>query len=620
MTSVIITGPNNLQETVIRELHSMRVIHIVEHSKNELADIGKPLESASRLSEILVKVRALSAELIMKKKEKKETTEFEHKKGLLEIEQAVKRLSEDLNANKEELKKTEELIAKNQSIRQELELLKGINVPLESFTNYKSLACFTGYLKDENRAVSLKVELSITTQKFMLFYSSIKKRCLIALFIDEKSRENAGYVLQRSGFSPVNFMSIGNFKGSASANLKKIEYELEKLENKKREIKKRIGNLSLEHGEFLFAAEQFLSEQLVKAEAPLMFAATATSFLIKGWVPSKILSATIERLNNATHNKAYIHFEPAKKTDNVPVKLKNPSYAKPFEFFMELYTMPNYKEIDPTFFVFLSFPLLFGFMLGDIGYGAVTLILFILLKKFLPKAKNLLNVLIFASLATMLFGFIFGEFFGYEKIGEFPLPHLLSRSHQISELLYAAVAVGFIHVNIGLSIGFINELRAHGIKHAFFAKISWFIFEAGFVMVFLPIFKLITLSYWWGIGVMIISAVMLFIGEGARGPIEIPGLLSNVLSYARLMAIGVSSVKLAEVVNEISGEMFRSGGALILAGLFILVIGHAVNIGLGLLGSFLHSLRLHYVEFFTKFFHGGAKRYNPFGAKNFHFE
>lgn len=85
--------------------------------------------------------------------------------------------------------------------------------------------------------------------------------------------------------------------------------------------------------------------------------------------------------------------------------------------------------------------------------------------------------------------------------------------------------------------------------------------------------------------------------------------------HARLMAIGVSSVKLAEVINEMAAEMFHGGGLLILAGVLILLIGHVINIVLGAFGSFLHSLRLHYVEFFTKFFEGGAKKYSPFGGK-----
>ena len=116
MSSVIITGPNSELEAVIKELHDMEVLHIVEHSKNELADIGKPLDSAGRLSEILVKVRALTAALNIRREENK----FELKKGLLEIESNVRKIGNGLGALNDELKKTEELISKNEAVRQEL--------------------------------------------------------------------------------------------------------------------------------------------------------------------------------------------------------------------------------------------------------------------------------------------------------------------------------------------------------------------------------------------------------------------------------------------------------------------------------------------------------------------
>ena len=118
-----------------------------------------------------------------------------------------------------------------------------------------------------------------------------------------------------------------------------------------------------------------------------------------------------------------------------------------------------------------------------------------------------------------------------------------------------------------------------------------------------------------GILIIILSLSMLVKGEGIKGLIESISILTNTMSYARLMAIGLSSVILAVIVNEQSREFFHKGGFFILIGVLILIIGHGINIMLGLLGSFLHSLRLHYVEFFSKFFHGGAKKYTPFGAK-----
>jgi len=298
------------------------------------------------------------------------------------------------------------------------------------------------------------------------------------------------------------------------------------------------------------------------------------------------------------------------------VKLKNPGPVRPFEFFMDLYTMPTYRELDPTFLVFLTFPLLFGFMLGDFGYGLVTLVLFIALKKKMPKAKNFFNILIFASIATIFFGLLFGEFFGFEEIGHFKLPHIISRSHQVTELLYLAVAVGVIHINIGLIAGFYNELKSHGFMAALYAKGGWIVLQIGVALLALSYLKIIALPIYTGIIFFVLSLLMLLKGEGIRGLIELPGIFSNILSYARLMAIGLSSVKLAEVINESATEMFHGGGFLILTGILLLLVGHIVNIGLGLLGSFLHSLRLHYVEFFTKFFHGGAKKFKPFGAKS----
>lgn len=605
MSSVIIAGPKYVQETVIKEMHKLKILHIVEHSRNELADIGNPLENASKLSEILVKIRALMSALSIKKEEIK----FELKRGLLEIEPAAKKIGEEVTVNAEELKKVEEQMAKNQAAKQELEILKGLDVPLEAFASYRTLACFTGYVKGKN-INALKRDLSKLTEKFMLFSGFAGKRAFIVLFIDAKSKEQAGNTIQKFGFFPVNFTNLNNLKGYAANNLKKLEEESAKLQNKKEEIRKKIDRLGREHKGFLTAADGFLSEQLEKAEAPLKFASTQSSFLVKGWIPSSELTKSIGQLNKVTKNRIFVHFEPAKKTDNVPVKLKNPEFVKPFEFFIDLYSMPAYREIDPTFFIFLTFPIFFGIMLGDVGYGAFSFILFWILKKKMPKAKNFFNILILASFVTILFGFLFGEFFGYEFVHP-----VISREHEMFKLLYIAVAIGIVHVNIGLAAGFINELKSHGFMHAIYAKASWFVVEVGFLLVALSIFHKISIPSFVGYAFLFISILMLFKGEGAKGLIELPSILTNIMSYARLMAIGLSSVILAVIVNGQAREFFHQGGFFVLIGALILAVGHLINLMLGLLGSFLHSLRLHYVEFFSKFFHGGAEKYKPFGMK-----
>ena len=138
MDRIIVTGPKKVQQKVIRELYDLKVLHIVEHSKNELADIGQPLENSSKLSEIMVMVRALITSLNVKE----EGHEFKSKLGLVEILQTTKKLNEETNKNLEELRAVEEKLSKNNSIKKELETLKDTQVDVDALTQYNSLSYF----------------------------------------------------------------------------------------------------------------------------------------------------------------------------------------------------------------------------------------------------------------------------------------------------------------------------------------------------------------------------------------------------------------------------------------------------------------------------------------------
>ena len=609
MSSVLIAGPKNVQESIIKELHDLKVLHIVDYSRSEHADIGTPLESAPKLSETLVKVRSLISALNVKKDSRK----FELKKDLLEINTNAKKISEELNSNLEEIKKVEASLSKNDSIKKELELLNGFDINLENFTDYKSLAYFTGFAKGKNGAALIREQISKLTKNFMLLGAAGNNNNFVVLFIDAKNKDDASSILQKNGFSQVTFANIGGLKGNATSNLKKIESEIGSLQKQKEKLQSNISELGNKYRDFLIASELFLGGQLEKAEAPLKFASTSTSFLIKGWIPSADLHKSIDKLNKTAKGKLFIEFEPAKKHSKAPVKLNHSKIVQPFEFFINLYNMPAYSEIDPTFFIFLTFPIFFGIMLGDVGYGLVSLIVFLILRKMMPKAKGFFNILILASAVSMAFGFIFGEFFGFEFVNP-----LISREKEMFKMLYIVLGIGVIHVNIGLIVGFINVFRNHGLIMAIYEKASWIVFEIGVAMLALSFFKIISVPLYFGIIFLFVSLMMLIKGEGVKGLIEFisMGILTNILSYIRLLAIGLSSVVLAVIINDQSKELFHKGGIFVLIGVLVLIIGHIINIMLGLLGGFLHSLRLHYVEFFSKFFSGGGKKYQPFGMRD----
>ncbi len=147
-------------------------------------------------------------------------------------------------------------------------------------------------------------------------------------------------------------------------------------------------------------------------------------------------------------------------------------------------------------------------------------------------------------------------------------------------------------------------------------KLSWLIMQIGLVLIVLSALHMIIVPVWAGIAVFAAALIMIYLGEGVKGLIELPALFSNMLSYMRLGAVGLASLGLAVVINENLAKPFlEKGGIFIVIALIIMVIGHVINIALGVLGPFLHGIRLHYVEFFSKFFHGGGQEYTPFGMK-----
>jgi len=164
-------------------------------------------------------------------------------------------------------------------------------------------------------------------------------------------------------------------------------------------------------------------------------------------------------------------------------------------------------------------------------------------------------------------------------------------------------------------LSFFNELKKHGFLRALLAKGGWFVLEAGgLIIAYSYLYKIPSIQTY-GIGVIVVAVVMLFKGEGSRGLIEIPSLASNMLSYTRLYAIGLASALLAGIINDNVSPLINAGGINLVLAIPILAMGHFINILIGILGIFLQSARLHYVEFFTKFFEGGGKEYKPFGLK-----
>jgi V/A-type H+-transporting ATPase subunit I len=352
---------------------------------------------------------------------------------------------------------------------------------------------------------------------------------------------------------------------------------------------------------------------------------------VEGWIPTKDLGLIQSDLDGATNGHIIVAADSSEVADveKVPVALKNPLPSRPLEVLIRAFSIPRYNEIDPTKLMTFMYPALFGLMLGDVGYGWIVIALGLLVSRRVKSQgmRDLAIIGVYAGVFSVIFGLIFNEFFGVEAFGHKGLLTSIEyygvpRLENVLNLLIATFIIGLLMLTLGYVLGFVNEYKQHGLKHAVFAKVSWiFMLWGGAVVVALILPALssgtgIQLSLGLGAGlvVAVVGFIFLIMGEGMIGLTELPTLLSNVLSYSRLLSIGVSSTGIALAVNKLSDALFFSkGGIFVIFGVVLLIAGHGINTALGILDSGLQALRLHYVEFFTKFYRGGGVKYKPFG-------
>jgi len=301
---------------------------------------------------------------------------------------------------------------------------------------------------------------------------------------------------------------------------------------------------------------------------------------------------------------------------HAPVWYDNPAWIKPFEFIMGLVALPKYGEFDPSPVLAVFFPLFFGIMVGDIGYGIVILAIGLYVRHRVDVNTffgNMARVLIISSVPTIVFGYLFGEFFGNfgEHMGWIEPVHLLgiswNRGEAIIPMLILAISIGVIHVFLGLTIGMRNAYITKSKKH--FAERSGMMLAISGIILLLVTAAgaLPAVGIYIGAALLIIGFPLIIYGAGAFGALEVMGTVGNILSYARLMAIGMASVILAIVANEMAGAF-----GIAIVGIIMAVLLHGLNIVLAMFSPSIHSIRLHLVEFFSKFYEGGGVAYKPF--------
>jgi V/A-type H+-transporting ATPase subunit I len=535
--------------------------------------------------------------------------------ALSALEHGVKALSarkSDLGLAKTALDRYEKTIQKIQSLEDQLPYLEGYEVTV--LLIQKQFEDLIPVIRNEL--------MRITQNQCEMVVAGIDEDTIAAITVFNKrmSEEVHSFIFSKN----VNEVRLPpEYMGMPFTEvLQHIGTKREGIRDEIREIDDELKGLSASRFEEISVLRDVLIDRSREIEAFDQFGQTGHFFMVMGWVPEIYLDSTRDALVSRFGNMVVVTELNLSRDDceHAPTFYNNPSIVRPFEFLMRLVSPPKYLEIDPSPLLAFFFPLFFGLMVGDIGYGLVILLIALAVKmrfKDLDWAQSLMSIMIISAVPTIFFGYLFGEFFGDfgEIMGWIHPIHLFgitwNRIEAMIPLLIFAIVLGVIHIFLGLCLGIVNAARMRNKKHLC-EKVGMLAAVTGIIVViaasadFIP-FILVSA----GIIVLIIAFPLLIYGGGAvAGPLEIMGTIGNILSYARIMAIGMASVILAMVANTLGGAM-----EVALLGVLVASLLHILNIALAMFSPSLHSVRLHVVECYSKFYEGGGIPYKPFKKK-----
>lgn len=577
-----------IADTLLRISHCNSIIKIAPSKPGLLQN----LFGLETMRKALVKRRTKPAIL-------KESHAFlkAHEKELLALEEE----HEQHTARLEEIGEHERLI----------ETLKQHNLPPALLHDTEHLTIRTGRIANSNLGTlqsELKKEIP---ESFMETREHGTKESVVLVVALKEYAQRLSFLTKKNGVVLFAIPNVPDVKDPLAWIRKERKETAQQLEK----TIKQIASFRKHLDESIYLREdlELLKERF---EAITRMRASDQFFVLQGWVTKRELT-TLRQIPGVV-----VHAEEPKPDENVPVQLRNPRWLRPYEVLTELYALPHYKDLDPTFIVGPLFLVYAGFMLTDFVYGfglvILGLTLYFLFKQHNRGVADISISITGIGFFSMIFGVLTGSYLGDAPKYFFGLEtaQIAIWKDPLADPLYFLIIslfVGLVHLNIGLILGLIEDIRKQQWKAMLSDRVVWWLLQLAVLGYVLN----------WGIFAHLLIGVTIILVIATQGPLGLLGMtgfMGDVISYSRLFALALSTAGIAMTVNLLADMLNGIPYVGFVLAALIFVIGHLFSFAMNALGSFVHSIRLQFVEFFGKFYEGGGDRFTPFAEERVYTE
>ena len=587
-----------------------------------------------------------------------QTVEYEHKRDKLEnainalavygsgkkkksappsfSRQSFEKLEDGLAESEQLAEKVTALLAENSSIKTDINRIDAEIANLSPWAKYdlplsldstKTTSIIKGTLPIGVSLSDISEKLNETSDVVLgSVDSDAGFMCVFAVCM-ESDREEVLSGLLKYGFSKVSFEK---YDGVCTLELERLKNEKEQLFEKSKENAKTLKSLAQRRKELELSFD-YVSYKLEKLNVKGNILCTECTGILVGWLPTYAVPRLEKKLSQY---ECYFELEDPKEDEDVPVMLSNNPFASPFESIIAMYAYPKYGSFDPSLIMGIFYAIIFGLILQDVGYGLLLAVGCPLMIKIMNPAqgtRKMLKAFTICGFSTIFFGLMFGGYFSnlplqiaqsWFGVKAENLPELALLFNPIENnmgFLIMSLAIGALHLVTGLLIRAYMLIREGQVFSAIFDVGSWLVLFCG-IGLFLVIPDI-------GMWVAIAGAAMLVLTQGRDSKsiigkffkglyslYDLISYLSDLLSYSRIFALGLSGAIIGQVMN-ILGTLGGGNVVGIIAFILIFSVGQALNVALSLISAFVHTARLQYIEFFGKFYVDGGNPFNPSSVK-----